>query len=109
MSPMSRMGAIDRRWFERVAGAKLAGAEQVLPTLSHAANHGRLWFAAAAALSVAGGPTARGAARRGIGALALASLTTNTVAKYATRRRRPVIDTVPLVRRLAKLPRSTSF
>ncbi|WP_406510896.1 bifunctional phosphatase PAP2/diacylglycerol kinase family protein [Streptomyces sp. NBC_00212] len=106
---MSRMGAVDRRWFERVATAKLAGAEQVLPRLSHAADHGRLWFAAAAALTVAGGPTARRAARRGIGALALASLTTNTVAKYATRRRRPVIDAVPLVRRLAKLPSSTSF
>ncbi|WVT95842.1 phosphatase PAP2 family protein [Streptomyces xanthochromogenes] len=109
MSPMSRMGAIDRRWFERVATARLAGADQVLPRLSHAANHGKLWFATAGVLAVAGGPTARRAARRGIGALAVASLATNTVAKYATRRRRPVIDAVPLVRRLAKAPGTTSF
>ncbi|MFG3280935.1 bifunctional phosphatase PAP2/diacylglycerol kinase family protein [Streptomyces sp. NPDC048111] len=106
---MTRLGTIDRRWFERVATARLAGADQVLPRLSHAANHGRLWFAAAGVLAVAGGPTARRAARRGIGALALASLTTNTVAKYATRRPRPVADTVPLVRRLAKAPLTTSF
>ncbi|MFE9567916.1 bifunctional phosphatase PAP2/diacylglycerol kinase family protein [Streptomyces sp. NPDC006692] len=106
---MSRMGRIDRRWFERVATARLAGAEQVLPGLSRAADHGRLWFATAGALAVVGGPTARRAARRGVGALALASLTANTVAKYATRRRRPVVDAVPLVRRLAKAPRSSSF
>ncbi len=109
MPPMSRMGTIDRRWFERVATARLAGADQVLPRLSRAANHGRLWFAAAGVLAVAGGPAARRAARRGIGALALASLTTNTVAKYATRRQRPVIDAVPLVRRLTKAPITTSF
>ncbi|MFF4183335.1 bifunctional phosphatase PAP2/diacylglycerol kinase family protein [Streptomyces sp. NPDC001691] len=106
---MSRMARLDRRWFERVATARPAGADQVLPVLSRAADHGRLWFAAAATLSVVGGPTARRAARRGIGALALASLTANTAGKYATRRTRPVIDAVPLVRRLTKAPHTTSF
>ncbi|MEU3369938.1 phosphatase PAP2 family protein [Streptomyces sp. NPDC006660] len=109
MAPMARMGTIDRRWFERVATARLAGADRVLPRLSRAANHGGLWFATAAVLAAAGGPTARRAARRGAGALALASLTTNTVAKYATRRGRPVVDAVPLVRRLAKAPHTSSF
>ncbi|MFG2719072.1 bifunctional phosphatase PAP2/diacylglycerol kinase family protein [Streptomyces sp. NPDC048416] len=106
---MSRMGTIDRRWFERVATARLAGADQVLPRLSRAANHGGLWLATAAVLVAAGGPTARRAARRGVGALALASLTTNTVAKYAARRGRPVADAVPLVRRLARAPHTSSF
>ncbi|MEU9102644.1 phosphatase PAP2 family protein [Streptomyces sp. NPDC048361] len=109
MAPMARMGSIDHRWFERVATARLAGADRVLPRLSRAANHGRLWFATAAVLAAAGGPTARRAARRGVGALALASLTTNTVAKYATRRGRPVTDAVPLVRRLARAPHTSSF
>ncbi|MEU7580965.1 phosphatase PAP2 family protein [Streptomyces sp. NPDC041068] len=104
-----RIGRMDRRWFERVAAARLPGAEQVLPPLSRAANHGRVWFGSAALLAVAGGPAARRAARRGVGALALASLTTNALAKYAVRRRRPVLDAVPLVRRLGKPPWTSSF
>ncbi|MEU6125801.1 phosphatase PAP2 family protein, partial [Streptomyces sp. NPDC047123] len=104
-----RIGSIDRRWFERVASARLPGAEQVLPPLSAAADHGRLWLGSAAVLALAGGPAARRAARRGVGALALASLTTNVVAKYAVRRHRPVADGVPMVRRLAKAPWTSSF
>ncbi|MFE0173561.1 bifunctional phosphatase PAP2/diacylglycerol kinase family protein [Streptomyces sp. NPDC059002] len=104
-----RIGRVDRRWFERVAAARLPGAEQLLPPLSSAADHGRLWLGTAAVLAAAGGPAARRAARRGVGALALASLTTNAVAKYAVRRRRPVLDAVPVVRRLARAPWTSSF
>ncbi|MGH4031042.1 bifunctional phosphatase PAP2/diacylglycerol kinase family protein [Actinomycetota bacterium Odt1-20B] len=100
---------LDRRMFLRVAESRLPGAEQVLPRLSRAANHGRLWFATAGALAAAGGPRARRAAVRGAGALALASLATNTVAKYAVRRPRPAFDAVPLVRRLVKYPHTSSF
>ena len=59
--------------------------------------------------AVGGGPAARGAARRGLGSLALASLTTNAVAKYAVRRIRPANDGVPLVRRPVKAPWTPSF
>ncbi|MFD4631784.1 bifunctional phosphatase PAP2/diacylglycerol kinase family protein [Streptomyces sp. NPDC058284] len=104
-----RIGSIDRRWFERVASARLPGAEQLLPPLSRAANHGRLWFGSAAVLAAVGGPAARRAARRGVGALALASLTTNSVAKYAVRRRRPVMAGVPAVRHLGERPWTSSF
>ncbi|MET7361332.1 phosphatase PAP2 family protein [Streptomyces sp. NPDC005562] len=104
-----RIGSIDRRWFERVASARLPGAEQLLPPLSSAADHGRLWLGAAGAIAALGGPAARRAARRGTGALALASLTTNVLAKYAVRRHRPGLDTVPVVRRLAKDPWTSSF
>ncbi|MFF1379009.1 bifunctional phosphatase PAP2/diacylglycerol kinase family protein [Streptomyces sp. NPDC058308] len=103
-----RIGSIDRRWFERVASARLPGGE-LLPPLSAAANHGRLWFGSAAVLAAVGGPAARRAARRGAGALALASLTTNAVAKYAVRRRRPVMTAVPAVRHLGKAPWTSSF
>ncbi|MYY81874.1 phosphoesterase, partial [Streptomyces sp. SID335] len=51
-----RIAGVDRRWFERVASARLPGAEQVLPPLSRSANHGRLWLGTAAALAVVGGP-----------------------------------------------------
>ncbi|MFD3518055.1 bifunctional phosphatase PAP2/diacylglycerol kinase family protein [Streptomyces sp. NPDC058657] len=103
------LSRIDRRWFEQVASARLAGAERVLPALSRAANHGKLWLGAAAVLTVAGGPTARRAARRGAGSLVLASLTTNAVAKYAVRRARPVADGVPFVRRPLTAPWTPSF
>ncbi|MEU8956473.1 phosphatase PAP2 family protein [Streptomyces sp. NPDC048518] len=104
-----RIGSIDRRWFERVASARLPGAEQLLPPLSSAADHGRLWLGTAGVVAALGGPAARRAARRGTGALALASLTTNVLAKYAVRRHRPGLDTVPVVRRLAKDPWTSSF
>lgn len=104
-----RIGRIDRRWFGRVAAARPPGADRVLPPLSSAANHGRLWLGSAAALALTGGPVAGRAALRGVGALALASLTANVAAKYAVRRGRPGLDAVPLVRRLAKTPWTSSF
>ncbi len=109
MRPRSRLSRLDHAWFERVAAAHIPGADQALPALSRAANHSRLWLGAAAALSALGGPTARRAARRGLGSLALASLTTNGVAKYAVRRHRPSNDLVPFVRRPTKAPWTSSF
>src|SRR4029077_6822040 len=40
--------------------------------LSRAADHGKLWFAAAAALALLGGPSSRLAARRGLVSLGIA-------------------------------------
>ncbi|CAM5344232.1 phosphoesterase [Streptomyces spiroverticillatus] len=109
MQHRSRLSRLDHEWFERVAAAHIPGADQALPALSKAANHGRLWFASAATLAALGGPKARRAARRGLGSLALASLSTNAVAKYAVRRHRPSTDRVPFVRRPAKAPWTSSF
>ncbi|WP_347877263.1 phosphatase PAP2 family protein [Streptomyces sp. 8K308] len=100
---------LDRRVFERVAAAHPPGVQAVLPRLSHAADHSRLWLATAAAFAATGDRTARRAAVRGVGALALASFVTNTVIKYVTSRERPLIDAVPLPRRLKRQPRTTSF
>ncbi|WP_086160762.1 bifunctional phosphatase PAP2/diacylglycerol kinase family protein [Streptomyces marincola] len=105
---MGRLSRLDRHIFERVAAAHPPAVQSVLPRLSHAANHGRLWLGTAAVLA-AGGRPARRAAFRGVAALALASVTTNTIIKYATRRRRPLIDAVPLARRLARQPLTPSF
>jgi undecaprenyl-diphosphatase len=102
-----------KRWdatlFAEVAGRHWPGAEPVLPRLSRAANHGRLWCAVAAGMAVAGGRDGRRAALRGLGSLALASLTVNTVGKGAVRRARPLLDAVPVIRQLHRQPVTSSF
>jgi undecaprenyl-diphosphatase len=105
----ARLLGADRRLFEAVAARHWPGADPVLPRLSHAANHGVLWCAAAAALTAARTPRGRRAAARGLASLALASATINTLGKRSVRRTRPVLDSVPLSRRLKQQPFTTSF
>jgi diacylglycerol kinase family enzyme/membrane-associated phospholipid phosphatase len=100
---------LDRALFAQVARQHWPGAEPVLPRLSRAANHGRLWFALAAGMAATGGRDGRRAALRGLGSLAVASLTVNTVGKGAVGRTRPLLDTVPLIRQLHRQPVTTSF
>ncbi|MGW7431613.1 phosphatase PAP2 family protein [Streptomyces sp. NPDC054861] len=102
-------GRLDRKVFAHVAKRSWPGAEPVLPRLSRSANHGLLWFGVAAGMWALGGPRGRRAAVRGMTSLALASATVNTLAKGAVRRERPLIDTVPLVRRLPHQPFTSSF
>ncbi|GAB2714120.1 bifunctional phosphatase PAP2/diacylglycerol kinase family protein [Streptomyces bullii] len=101
--------ALDCRLFEAVAARHWPGADRVLPRLSRSANHGVLWFGAAAALAASRTPRARRAAARGLASLGLASLTINTLGKRTVRRPRPVLDPVPLVRQLKRQPITTSF
>ncbi|MFE9423727.1 bifunctional phosphatase PAP2/diacylglycerol kinase family protein [Kitasatospora sp. NPDC006697] len=63
----------------------------------------------AALLGVTGNRTARRAALRGAGSLLLASALANVAAKGLTRRPRPLLDPVPVVRRLLKQPVTSSF
>ncbi|MGI5134576.1 hypothetical protein [Streptomyces sp. CA-106110] len=86
---MRILGELDRRLFTRVATARVPGADPALIRLSHLADHGRLWMGAATGLAALGGRSARRAALRGIGSLAIASLTVNTVVKWSARRPRP--------------------
>ncbi|MEV0966251.1 phosphatase PAP2 family protein [Streptomyces sp. NPDC049910] len=100
----------DREVLRAVAARHWPGADPVLPRLSRAADHGLLWWGTAAGMAVFGhGARSRRAAARGVASLALASVTINTVAKRSVRRARPVLDTVPLVRRLKRQPFTTSF
>ncbi|WKD34614.1 bifunctional phosphatase PAP2/diacylglycerol kinase family protein [Streptomyces xanthophaeus] len=99
----------DRRLFDEVAQRHWPGADRVLPRLGRAANHGVLWGGAAAAIAVFGSAGARKAAVRGVASLALASATINTVGKWSVRRRRPLLEGVPLTRQLATQPQTTSF
>ncbi|MFV0132745.1 bifunctional phosphatase PAP2/diacylglycerol kinase family protein [Streptomyces sp. HMX87] len=105
----NRFLRLDQRLFEAVAARHWPGADPVLPRLSHSANHGVLWFAAAAALAATRTPRARRAAVRGIASLGLASLAINTLGKRSVRRPRPLLDPVPLVRQLSRQPITTSF
>ncbi|MET9405178.1 phosphatase PAP2 family protein [Streptomyces sp. NPDC002935] len=106
---MGALGEWDQRLFTRVAAARVPGADPALRRLSHAANHGRLWIGTAAGMSLVGGPTARRAALRGLGSLALASFTVNTLVKWSARRPRPLLEGVPSIRHLTRQPRTTSF
>jgi len=99
----------DRALFAQVAGRHWPGAEPVLPRLSRAANHGRLWLAAAGTMAALGGREGRRAAVRGLGSLAVASLAVNTVGKGAVGRARPLLDAVPVIRRLHRQPLTSSF
>jgi undecaprenyl-diphosphatase len=105
----NRLLALDSRLFEFAAARNWPAAEPVLPRLSRSANHGVLWFAAAAAMAASRTPRARRAAARGLASLSLASLTINTLGKRSVRRPRPVLDPVPLVRQLKRQPITTSF
>ncbi|MDO0924891.1 diacylglycerol kinase family protein [Streptomyces sp. TG1A-8] len=100
---------LDSRLFERAAEWHWPGAERVLPRLSRGANHGVLWFAAAAAIAASRTPRARRAATRGVASLGVASLAINTLGKRSVRRARPLLDPVPLARRLKRQPITTSF
>ncbi|MFF5856818.1 bifunctional phosphatase PAP2/diacylglycerol kinase family protein [Streptomyces sp. NPDC012751] len=108
-TPLRTLLALDGRLFETAATRRWPGAERVLPRLSRGANHGVLWFATAAAMAASRTPRARRAAVRGLASLGLASLTINTLGKRSVRRARPVLDPVPLVRRLKRQPITTSF
>lgn len=100
---------LDANLFATVATRHWPGAEPILPRLSRAANHGTLWFAAAAAMSATAGRDGRRAALRGLSSLALASAAVNTAGKGAVRRTRPLLDAVPVIRRLHRQPVTSSF
>ena len=100
---------VDLAVFRWVAGVRAPALDATLPKLSRMADHGGLWTAVAVALAAGGGRFGRRAAVRGLGALSLTSAIVNLPAKLAARRTRPALDIVPEVRRLARIPVSSSF
>jgi diacylglycerol kinase family enzyme/membrane-associated phospholipid phosphatase len=95
--------------FRAMTRAEVPLLGPALPRLSRAANQSRLWLALAAVLSVVGGRFGRRASLRGLLAVAMTSALTNLPAKLLTGRARPDMRFVPEVRRLARVPSSTSF
>ena len=106
---LSRIHAKDEEIFSREALRHAPVLDEVLPRLTHAANRSMLWVGIAGLLWLFGGRVGRRAALRGLMSVAMSSAVTNGPAKLLTRRPRPLIDEVPLVRRVRKVPRSTSF
>jgi len=108
LSAARRMRAADRRLFAAAAARPSDPLDRVIPKLTSAADHGLLWFAAAALLA-ATGERGRRAALRGLVSLSVASAAANGPLKWVVRRPRPGLDDVPLVRQLRAQPRTSSF
>jgi diacylglycerol kinase family enzyme/membrane-associated phospholipid phosphatase len=100
---------IDVALFDRVARSRGRVLDHVLPRLTRAANHSRIWLAAAALLAALGGRRGKRAAIRGVGSISVTSLVVNQVVKRLVRRPRPALRHVPVARRLDAQPLTTSF
>jgi diacylglycerol kinase family enzyme/membrane-associated phospholipid phosphatase len=107
-SLLDRAARADRALVGRIAAADSVFLDHALPRLSRAADHSKLWIAAAAALGASNNKWARRAALRGLGGIVIASATTNVLAKGLTGRSRPVLD-IPVVRQLLRAPVTSSF
>lgn len=104
-----RLARADLALYRTIARADLPGLAPVLPRLSRAANHAKLWVAVAWLLALLGGRRGRRAALRGLVAVGATSMTVNAPLKLVLRRNRPPVDVVPHVRRLRRMPASWSL
>ncbi len=102
--------AIDAAVYAAIAEAEAPVLDSAMRRLSHAADHSKLWFGAAAGLALLGGPSGRRAAGRGLVSLGAASALANLVVKPLTARTRPQrSERAELARRHVPMPRSSSF
>jgi undecaprenyl-diphosphatase len=99
----------DCRLFSAVAGARTPWLDRAIPLLSRSANHSALWLAVAAGLWLSRGRRAQRGAVRGLGSIAVTSLTVNQGIKRLIRRPRPSVRGVPAVRRVKVPALTTSF
>ena len=107
---LSEAKAVDTAVYAVVAASETPSLDVAMRGLSRAADHSKLWFAVAAALTVLGGPGGRLAAREGLVSLGIASAFANLVAKPLSARRRPARKEVEeLASRHVQMPRSSSF
>jgi diacylglycerol kinase family enzyme/membrane-associated phospholipid phosphatase len=103
------LGTLDREVFEAIADSPSPLLDAVMPRLTRAADHSKLWLVIAAALAALGGPSAQRGAVRGVLSVAMTSLITNLVAKRVWKRPRPNWGVVPLARRIHRSPTSNSL
>ncbi|MEY9886503.1 membrane-associated phospholipid phosphatase [Catenulispora sp. MAP5-51] len=109
-SLVRRLGDLDAQAYAAVARTPTSDAVDVaLRKLSRAANHSKISFTVAAVLACRPGAP-RLAAATGVGAVAVASVTANLLAKRLARRHRPARAEPGLFpRRYVVMPRSASF
>jgi membrane-associated phospholipid phosphatase len=104
------LDALDRAVYEAVAAAPTPTLDPVLARLSDAADHSKLWLAAAGVMAVAGGRRGRRAALVGVASVGVTSLVSNILIKGLVARRRPDrADAVVPEERWVHMPRSRSF
>ncbi|MGH3644299.1 MAG: phosphatase PAP2 family protein, partial [Mycobacterium sp.] len=103
------LGTLDREIFDVIAESPSPLLDAVMPRLTSAADHSKLWFAIAAVLAASGNKSAQRGALRGVVALGATSVFTNQVAKRVWKRSRPNSSLVPLVRLSRRMPTSNSL
>src|SRR5919107_6118779 len=105
-----QLQALDAAIYAAIAATPTPTFDRALGTLSRAADHSKLWMAAASVLVAAGGPRGRRAAASGIASLGATSAIVNIGLKPLGRRTRPdrAGAAVPVTRHVS-MPRSTSF
>ncbi len=103
------LGTLDREVFEAIAESPSPLIDAVMPRLTRAADHSKLWFAIAAALMAFGSPAIKRGAIRGVATLGVTSLLTNQGAKRVWKRPRPNRLLVPLARQSRRAPTSNSL
>ena len=108
MGAMADLRDGDRRISRQVIARGPSWMRRVAPAVEEAAEHTKVWWAAAAAMTAVGGWRGRTAAVTGIAAMATAELLSNAVAKQLCRRRRPPTEWVP-PEHLRDRPDSSSF
>lgn len=107
---LSEARALDKDLYETIASSSTPSLDSAMRRLSRSADHGKLWFAIAAGLALAGGPSGRRAARLGLAALGIASGSANLIAKPLSSRGRPArSESEDLARRHVRMPRTSSF
>ena len=103
------LGTLDREVFEAIAESPSPLLDTVMPRLTRAADHSKLWFVIAAALAATRHRASRRGAARGVMTLGVTSLFTNQVAKQVWKRPRPSRVLVPLARQSRRVPTSNSL
>ncbi|MET0699733.1 MAG: phosphatase PAP2 family protein [Mycobacterium sp.] len=103
------LGTLDREVFAAIAESNTPLLDSVMPPLTRAADHSKLWFAIAAALAASGRPAVQRGAVRGVLTLGATSLITNQLAKRVWKRPRPSRTAVPLARQIRHFPTSNSL
>jgi len=103
------LGTLDREVFAAIAESPTPLLDTVMPPLTRAADHSKLWLVIAAALAASGKPRASRGAIRGVVSLGVTSLLTNQFAKRLWKRPRPSRTSVPLARQIRHFPTSNSL
>lgn len=95
MELLTRLRATDHGLSRRMASWDSPWVRGLLPPLEEAAQRTKLWWAAVALMSAAGGRRGRGAAVAGVTCMAVAELLSNGVVKQCVERRRPPEEWIP--------------